>query len=209
MELYWGSGSPYAWRVMLALMVKHLDYEGHLLSFAEREHKQPAYLALNPRGKVPTLVDGDVVVTESLAIMAYLDRVHPRPGLFGRTAPESGPIWAALLEIEHYVMPRMQAITRALLSDRVDRAPSEYKEQVAALHRELDRLNSTAIEGPLNAVDCTLLPVLALLERVSLKKGADTIALAPFDRERWAALEARCTLLREHDGYEQTRPPHW
>ena len=84
-ELYWGSGSPFAWRVMLTLEVKKLAYESKLLEFSKGEHKTPAYLRLNPRGKVPTLKDGDFAVYESIAIMAYLDRKYPEPPLFGKT----------------------------------------------------------------------------------------------------------------------------
>ena len=62
-ELYWGSGSPFAWRVMLTLEVKGLAYESKLLEFSKGEHQTPAYLQLNPRGKVPTLKDGDFVST--------------------------------------------------------------------------------------------------------------------------------------------------
>ena len=47
-ELYWGSGSPFAWRVMLTLEVKKLAYESKLLEFSKGEHKTPAYLQLNP-----------------------------------------------------------------------------------------------------------------------------------------------------------------
>src|SRR5262247_22931 len=89
-ELYWGSGSPFAWRVMLTLEVKKLPYESKLLEFSKGEHKTPAYLKLNPRGKVPTLKDADYVLSESLAIMSYLDRKYPEPQLFGKTAEETG-----------------------------------------------------------------------------------------------------------------------
>ena len=92
-ELYWGSGSPFAWRVMLTLEVKGLTYDSKLLEFSKGEHKTPAYLRLNPRGKVPTLKDGEFVVYESIAIMAYLDRKYPDPPLFGKTAEEAGLIW--------------------------------------------------------------------------------------------------------------------
>ena len=83
-ELYWGSGSPFAWRVMLALEVKNLAYESKLMEFSKSEHKTPAYLQLNPRGKVPTLKDDDFAVYESIAIMAYLDRKYPDPPLYGK-----------------------------------------------------------------------------------------------------------------------------
>ena len=74
---YWGSGSPYSWRVLLALEHKGLAYNSHLLQLAMQEHKAPHMLALNPRGRVPTLKDGDYVVFESLAILYYLDRKQP------------------------------------------------------------------------------------------------------------------------------------
>ena len=99
-ELYWGSGSPFAWRVMLTLEVKKLAYESKLMEFSKGEHKTPAYLQLNPRGKVPTLKDGDFAVYESIAIMAYLDRKYPEPPLFGKTPEETGLIWQTISECE-------------------------------------------------------------------------------------------------------------
>ena len=107
-ELYWGSGSPFAWRVMLTLEVKKLAYESKLLEFSKGEHKTPAYLQLNPRGKVPTLKDGDFAVYESIAIMAYLDRKYPEPPLFGKTAEETGLIWQTISECESYLVGEAQ-----------------------------------------------------------------------------------------------------
>ena len=46
-ELYWGSGSPFAWRVMLTLEVKGLAYESKLLEFSKGEHKAPAPVGAN------------------------------------------------------------------------------------------------------------------------------------------------------------------
>jgi len=83
-ELYWGSGSPYSWRVQLALEYKRIPYESHVLQFSKQEHKSPQMLRMNPRGRVPVLKDGDFVVFESLACLLYLDRKHPEPPLFGR-----------------------------------------------------------------------------------------------------------------------------
>jgi len=63
--------------MQLALEEKGLKYESKLLSFEKKEHKSPEVLALNPRGKVPTLLDGDIPVYESLAIIQYLDATYP------------------------------------------------------------------------------------------------------------------------------------
>src|SRR5690606_30720268 len=62
LELWWGSGSPYSWRALLALEYKGLPYTSHLVQFAKQEHKSPQLLQMNPRGRVPVLKDGDYVV---------------------------------------------------------------------------------------------------------------------------------------------------
>ena len=49
-EVFWGSGSPYSWRVLLALEFKRLPYVSHLLQFSKQEHKSQEMLALTPRG---------------------------------------------------------------------------------------------------------------------------------------------------------------
>ena len=92
LELYWGSGSPYSWRVQLALEYKRLDYESHELQFSKQEHKSPQMLRMNPRGRVPVLKDGELVVFESLACLYYLDRKYPDPPLFGRTPEEAATV---------------------------------------------------------------------------------------------------------------------
>ena len=83
LEIWWGSGSPYSWRALLALEYKQLSYVSHLVQFAKQEHKGPALLKMNPRGRVPVLKDDDYVVFESLAILHYLDRKYPSSPLFG------------------------------------------------------------------------------------------------------------------------------
>ena len=75
--LYYGSGSPYAWRVQLALEHKALPYERKVLSFAAGDTRKPEFMALNPRDHVPTIVDGDFVLYESNAIVEYLDEAYP------------------------------------------------------------------------------------------------------------------------------------
>ena len=56
-------------------------FDIHLLSLQKGEHREPAYLAVNPMGKVPALKHGDVVVTEGAAICLYLADTFPNAGL--------------------------------------------------------------------------------------------------------------------------------
>ena len=56
-------------------------YETKVVDLEKREHKSPAYLAVNPMGKIPAIVHGDTVVTETAAICTYLADAFPRAGL--------------------------------------------------------------------------------------------------------------------------------
>ncbi|MBL8264912.1 glutathione S-transferase family protein, partial [Steroidobacter sp.] len=102
LELWWGSGSPYSWRALLALEHKRLQYVSHLLQFSKQEHRSPQLLQMNPRGRVPVLKDGDYVVFESLAILRYLDRKYPDVPIFGHSAEEEGTITRVICEFQAY-----------------------------------------------------------------------------------------------------------
>jgi glutathione S-transferase len=78
-RFWYGSGSPFSWRVQLVLEEKRLPYEPILLSFAKGEHKTPEHLARSPHGKVPALADGAVTLYESSAIVEYLEDTFAPP----------------------------------------------------------------------------------------------------------------------------------
>src|SRR6516162_42971 len=84
MKLYINLMSPNVRRVRLTAAVLGLTLEEKKLDFTKGEHKNPEYLALNPNGAVPTLVDGDFVLAESRSIMQYLASTKPESGLLPR-----------------------------------------------------------------------------------------------------------------------------
>ncbi|MEE4372208.1 maleylacetoacetate isomerase [Pseudomonas alliivorans] len=78
---YYRSTSSY--RVRIALELKGIDYTIRPINLVKDggEHHHPAYLAINPQGRVPTLIDGPVRVTQSPSIIEYLEEVVPKPAL--------------------------------------------------------------------------------------------------------------------------------
>ena len=84
MKLYSYFRSSAAYRVRIALNLKAISYEMvpiHLTKDGGRQHT-PEYRAVNPQARVPTLVlVGGEVLTQSMAIIEYLDETHPEPPL--------------------------------------------------------------------------------------------------------------------------------
>ena len=73
--------STYARRVRIALLEKKIPCELVDVDMAAGEHRKPAYLALNPYGRVPTLEEDGFVLYESTSILGYLEATHPEPAL--------------------------------------------------------------------------------------------------------------------------------
>jgi glutathione S-transferase len=215
-EVYWGSGSPFAWRVLLALEYKRLPYVSHLLQFSKQEHKSPHMLALNPRGRVPVLRDGDYVCFESLAILYYLERQYPQPPILGATAEEGGTIMRVICEYEAYIQPHLSTIARAVFSGKGDLGSEEI---TAAMH-EVGR-EARTIEGRLSksdwivgdsysAVDMVIFPGIQLLKRALERPQAAALSSRFMPVEvNYPALGRWLARVAAMPGYERTYPPHW
>ncbi len=83
---YWRSGTSY--RTRIALNLKGVTYEQRTHDLRQGEQKSEAYLALNPQGLVPALEHEGRVITQSLAILGWLEERFPEPPLLPRTSPE-------------------------------------------------------------------------------------------------------------------------
>ncbi len=80
-KLHYHPLSTYSRRVRVALLEKQIAFEPVVVDMARRQHREPAYLALNPYGRVPTLEEDGFVLYESTAILNYLEATHPKPPL--------------------------------------------------------------------------------------------------------------------------------
>lgn len=94
--LYTYFRSSAAFRVRIALNLKQLPYEAvavHLLRNGGEQH-QAAFKALNPEGLVPVLQDGEALLTQSMAIIEYLEECFPQPALLPSTPLERARVRA-------------------------------------------------------------------------------------------------------------------
>ncbi|HEV7325811.1 MAG TPA: maleylacetoacetate isomerase [Bosea sp. (in: a-proteobacteria)] len=95
MKLHGYFRSSAAWRVRIALNLKGLDVEHVSHHLRHGEQRDPAYLALNPQGLVPTLeLDDGTTLTQSLAIVEWLDEIHPEPALLPKASLERAKVRA-------------------------------------------------------------------------------------------------------------------
>jgi maleylpyruvate isomerase len=88
MKLYNYFRSSAAYRVRIAINLKGLKPENVFIHLLKNEQGAADYLRVNPQGLVPALVDGEETITQSMAIIEYLDEKHPSPPLMPKT-PEA------------------------------------------------------------------------------------------------------------------------
>lgn len=215
-DVYWGSGSPYCWRVLLALEYKRLCYTSHLLQFSKQEHQSPQMLALNFRGRVPVLKDDDYVVFESLAVLYYLDLKYPDPPIFGRTPEEAGVIMRVICEYQSYAEEPLMRLARAFLSpagQAQSEALASAMHVVASEARSIEaRLarSDWVVGESFSAADIVLFPALQVLLRALTRPAARGLStrFLPL-AANYPALERWIARVAALPGYDRTLPPHW
>jgi glutathione S-transferase len=214
--LYWGSGSNPSRRVQLALALKGIPYEGKLMSFSAGDLRTPEFRALNPRGKVPTITDGAFALSESLAILEWLDAKFPDPPLYGRTPEERGIVWKLCLEEENHFDDAFQKSARLVLSPQVDQKADEIRANLPALHAELELLQSRVAGGTiaktaeLSAADLVWYCAVAFVVRCATRPAAEKFELGILPlADRWPGILAWAKRIEAIPGFDATLPPHW
>jgi len=105
MKLYDMGRAPNPRRVRIFLAEKGIEIPKQEVDLGGLEQRGNEFTALNPMQRVPVLVlDDGTVITESLAICLYFEKLHPEPNLFGRDAIESALVemWNRRLELHFY-----------------------------------------------------------------------------------------------------------
>jgi glutathione S-transferase len=197
-RFYYASGSPYAWRVWLALERKGIPYHLKTLSFDAGDLKTAEFAALNPRRRVPVLVDDDFVIYESSAVVEYIEDRWPNgPALFAAEPRKRAIERRMVREADQYL---------AAIGNRYATTPSE--ETARDLQQELALWEGAAtndyLAGDLSAVDLTVYPFMALFVRIASRRP--DFVKDDFIGPRLSAWMDRMLALPI---VQHTRPPHW
>ncbi len=213
---YFISGSPSCWTVMLALAVKGVPYDAIRLSNTMGDQKAEAFRTINPRGTVPVLVDGDVTVRETNAVLAYLNAAYPENPLFGSNPAETAAIWQIVQEAESRYRTPIGNITRPIFRGKTSEKADELNEAIVPVRTDLKELESGLGERDwlggthLTAADLALYPAVMQLLRGATKDDASLLDLrvAPL-AEYFPVLAGWCNRIEVLPGYDSAYPPHW
>ena len=204
MKLYMNALSPNVRRVRLTAAVLGLPLEEKTLDLARGEHRSPEFLALNPNGAIPTLVDGDFVLTESRAIMQYLACKKPEAGLIPRDDAARVDVtrWQ-FWDASHFSPPlgtlTFEKIIKPMIgigepdARRVDEALDSFQRFAAVLNKRLDGA-PYVVGTALSLADLTIASSLMYAKQVDLPLSEFPNIVAWFAR------------ITELDGWNTTAP---
>ena len=131
MKLYTYFRSSAAFRVRIALHLKGLAYEPAFVHLAKGEHRKPEYGAVSAQALLPALVDGGRVLTQSLAIIEYLEETHAEPPLLPRDPLGRARVRSLSLLVACEIHP----VNNLRVLQHLKRALGQNEEQVNAWYR--------------------------------------------------------------------------
>jgi glutathione S-transferase len=111
MKLY-GFGPTRSLRALWSLRELGVDFEFEVVNLLAGDHQRPEFLRLNPAGKVPVLVDGDLVLTESAAIVLYLAEKYPEKKLLPSDLATRAQVYRWIMFAMTELEPPLWRITR-------------------------------------------------------------------------------------------------
>ena len=194
MRLYTYFRSSAAFRVRIALNLKGLAYEPAFVHLPKGEHRRPEYAAVDPQALLPTLVDGERVLSQSLAIIEYLEETRPEP----RLLPIDAPGRARVRSLSLLVACEIHPLNNLRTLQHLKRALGQGEEQINAWYRHWIADGFTKLEADLNRnagggagrfcygdaptmADCCLVPQVFNAKRYSADLGPYPTLMRIFD----------------------------
>uniref|UniRef100_UPI00398EB92D glutathione S-transferase rho n=1 Tax=Pristiophorus japonicus TaxID=55135 RepID=UPI00398EB92D len=209
MFLYWGSGSPPCWRIMIALEEKKMQgYQHKMLSFEKMEHKSEEVLAINPRGQLPSFRHGDLVLNESFGVCLYLENQFKSQGT--QLIPDPGDEQALVFQRMYEVLSLQEKLGSVIYytwrlpqnerhDSAVERNKKELNTELMLWEGYLEKMGPDGYIAGKNftMADVMLLPQVAYAVRFGL----------PTDK--YPKLMEYYTRVKERPSIQASWPPHW
>ena len=211
LTFYYGSGSPFAWRVWLALEHKKIPYEMKTISFSSGELEKPEFLAINPRHKVPVIIDDGFALYESNAIVEYLEEKYSSgERLFPADTQQRALVRRIIQEADLYLNPSMRLMIEEIFfkpqdqwdTAKIDRGAKAFTDELVMW--EQAGMGLFMVGDALSAADFAVYPVVALALRLE-KKKRDLSIRRMFGRK----ISGWMQNITEQPVIRTTWPPHW
>ena len=205
MELYNYFRSSASYRVRIALALKGLDYDYKPVHLAQDAHLAESYAAASAARLVPLLRDGETTLTQSLAIIEYLDETHPQPPLLPAAPAERARVRALALDIACEIHPLNNLRVLRFLKREMkvgdgdrDRWYRHWVESgLEVVERQLAAAPATYCHGESPTLaDCVLVPQIFNARRFECSVAHVPNVMRVFDT---------CMRL---EAFERTRPEH-
>ena len=203
MELFNYYRSSASYRVRIALALKGLDYDYRAIHLQKNEQLGADYAAVSAARLVPTLRDGDQLLTQSLAIIEYLDETHPEPPLLPGDAAVRAHVRSLAMDIACEIHPlnnlrvlRYLVQSLKLSEEDKDRWYRHWVESgLEVVERRLAASPATYCHGDTPTMaDCVLVPQIFNARRFNCRLDHVPHVMRVFDA---------CMKL---DAFEKTRP---
>ncbi|MGH6890676.1 MAG: glutathione S-transferase family protein [Dongiaceae bacterium] len=210
LTFYFGSGSPFAWKVWLALEHKGIAYEAKRLSFDNDDTKSPEFLKINPRGRVPAIVDDGFALYESNAICEYLEGTYPQNPLLPKDAKGRAVVRRMIGEADNYLYAAgSELMQQTLYTSPAERDPKRVEEAKAKVREELPYwqayLTQDFFAGPLSLADFSIYPYMRMPVRVEERSAGQGFKRT----ELPANIAAWMKRIEALPYFARTIPPHW
>jgi maleylacetoacetate isomerase len=194
LKLYTYFRSSAAFRVRIALNLKGLAYEPVFVHLPKGEHRRPEYAAVDPQALLPTLVDGERVLSQSLAIIEYLEETRPEPALL----PADTAGRARVRSLSLLVACEIHPLNNLRTLQHLKRALGQSEQQINAWYRHWIADGFGKLEADLNGgngggtgrfchgdsptmADCCLVPQVFNAKRYSADLGPYPTLMRIFD----------------------------
>jgi len=190
---------------MIALAEKGIQYKDKILSFGKQEHKSDEVTALNPRGQLPTLKLGDIVINESLAACDFIEDQYGAQGT--KLVPDGRTERALVMQRKHEAANLQKKgvedlilflfkkpTDQALIDERMENARAE----VNIWEGYVKQTGAYVAGNSFSVADIVFYPSLAFMCRMGFQ-------LSP----RYPNLNSYYKRVTERESVQKTWPPHW